>query len=403
MNENRPRTPASRAARRPMAAGVFRARTMEEALTRVRLALGPGAVIVTTRRRPKYHLFGPVVAEIVARAPSPGANPPKAGGPAPTRAARGSADRRPTAGAPEMRGAAAVTAEPRKSAAGSRSSTGGVQAALQELLVAAGVAPGLATMLSVNALLGQSGPLLSAKQLTARLANALAEMVGAVRPADLSGEGSRVIAFIGPHGGGKTTALAKLACELVLAGGRKVALLTADTHRLGAADQLARYAAILNVSFGAAYTPGELRRMRDDATSKSDVTLIDTPGRNWRSIEDLNDLAAMLDSAHPDEVHLVLPAVYQLSVAEHLISAYRPLGVDRLLVSKLDEAETYGPVVNLVAGCRLPLSYVGLGPDVPGTLWAPDPGHLARTLLAGKSPQDPVPEPQREEAGAVGR
>jgi flagellar biosynthesis GTPase FlhF len=325
--------------------------------------LGAGAEILATRQRRKYRLFGPVQHEIVARAGS--------------------------------------VSDAREAAATGGDRPPGIQATLQELLITAGVAPGLATMLSVNSLLGQAGHLVSAKELAGRLGAALAEMVGTVRPAEVGKGGSRVIAFIGPHGGGKTTALAKLACELVLAGSSKVALLTADTYRLGAMDQLGRYAAILSSYFGAAYTPGELRRLRDEAGLQADITLVDTPGCNWRSKEDLSNLSSLLEAAQPDEVHLVVPAVYQLSVAEHLIAAFRPLGVDRLLITKLDEAETYGPVINLVAGGRLPLSYAGLGADVPGTLWVPDPGDLARMLLAGRSPQDPV-SADKGEVGAVG-
>ncbi len=340
---------------------VFRGKTLDEALAGARVALGPGAVILETRRRRKYRLFGPVQAEIVARAGVAAKCTANPGDVAPSR-----------------------------TAAAERPAGGTIQAALQELLVTAGVAPGLATMLSVNSLMGQSGHLVSARELSGRLGDALAEMVGTVRPADVGKGGSRVIAFIGPHGGGKTTALAKLACELVLGGNTRVGLLTADTQRIGAVDQVARYADILGSYFGTAYTPGELRRLRDEAAVRADTVLVDTPGCNWRSSEDLGILSSLLEAAQPDEVHLVVPAVYQLSVAEHLMAAFRPLGVDRLLITKLDEAETYGPVINFVAGGRLPLSYAGLGPEVPGTLWVPDPGHLARMLLAGKSPQEPV-------------
>lgn len=371
---------------------VFRGSTVDEALAGVRMALGPGAEILATRKRRKYALFGPVQAEVVARAPSPTA----AHGI--TRIAMHGASRTAVSTAPRSRGDIASQGP---AAAAAHAGPGPIQSALRELLVTAGVAPALATMLSVNSLLGETGHLVSARELSSRLGNALAEMVGAVRPVDLAGGGSRVIAFIGPHGGGKTTALAKLACDLVLAADRKVTLLTADTVRLGAADQLARYAAVLNSGFGAAYTPGELRRLRDEAAREAEVVLVDTPGCNWRCAEDLSNLASLLDAAHPDEVHLVVPAVYELTLAQHMVSAFRALGVDRLLIARLDEAETYGPVVNLVACCRLPLSYAGLGPHVPGTLWAPDPGHLARMLLAGQPPH--IGEEQDEEAGGVGR
>jgi len=348
---------------------LFSGGSLEEAVTAVRLAFGPEAMILGTRRRRKYGLFGPPVVEV--RACSAANRHAETGD--------GAAGRR-----------AEATPAP-----------GGVRGSLEALLRTAGVAPGLAIVLATNSLGGRHSPLMSTRQLGEALGRAISELVGRPRPVEPSPGGNRVVAFIGPHGAGKTTALVKVACELALGGGRKVAMVTADTHRLAAAEQLARYAAVLGMELGVAYTPGDLRR-QCSRFGEAEFTLVDTPGHVWRSADDLAELGALLESAAPGEVHLVLPATRDLAVAEHAMCAYRPLGIDRLLVSRLDEAESYAPVVNLVSATKLPLSYLSCGPDVPGLLEVPDPWVIARSLLGGKPPkatrQAGAPA---EEAGAL--
>ena len=211
----------------------------------------------------------------------------------------------------------------------------------------------------------------------------------------------RVIAFIGPAGCGKTTSAAKLACEMVLAGGRSVQVISTDTVRPGAADQLARYCAILEVPFAVAHTPGELKRLCAHVTA--DLVFVDTPGCTWRSSAEIAGLAATLEAAALAEVHAVIAATTDPELAAQMIAAYRPLGVDRLLLTRLDEVRTFGPVVNIACRVRTPLSYLAMGADLPGTMRVPAFAALAGSLIGGEAPAEAVSGPPvvRAEVTAV--
>lgn len=390
---------------------LFCGETLAEAITAVRQAYGPDATVLGTRSRRRYGPFGRQVVEVLvdpgeqrASSPSPGPQRTAPGYQPEACGRRRQASRQgPTASSRRQEAANGLSDVPGRRS-GESAGAGGVRGSLEDLLRTAGIAPDLAIVLATNSLAGGRSPLVSTKHLGARLGEAIAELIGRPRPVETSPGGKRTVAFIGPHGAGKTTALVKVACRLALEGGFRVALVTADTHRLAAAEQLARYAAVLELDFAVAYTPGELRR-HCSTNEGVEVTLVDTPGHVWRSPDDLAGLGAVLEAAAPDEVHLVFPATRDLGSVEHAMYAYRPLGVDRLLISKLDEAESYGPVLNLAASTKLPLSYLGLGPDVPGLLDLPDAAQIARAVLAGRTPGTVggrEPGETEKEAGVVG-
>ena len=194
--------------------------------------------------------------------------------------------------------------------------------------------------------------------------------------------GSRphVTALIGPTGVGKTTTVAKLAADLKLREGARVALITIDTYRIAAIDQLRKYAQIIDAPLQVVGSPREVA----DAIARvadHDHVLIDTAGRSPRDAEKLKELREFLDAAKPDETHLVLSAVCGREAM--LLASRRFAGVraDRLVLTKLDEAAAVGPVLDVVADRPLPLSYVTTGQDVPDDIERADPAKLAAGLI----------------------
>jgi flagellar biosynthesis protein FlhF len=224
----------------------------------------------------------------------------------------------------------------------------------------------------------------------AALRRAVAERVLTAGPVGVS---SRVAAFVGPTGVGKTTTIAKIAARASLMDGARVALVTIDTFRVGAIDQLQRYADLMELPLHVAGTSAALRAAVQ-SNSGADLILVDTAGRGPRDAAQLSALRELLGAAEGMEVHLCLAATTR-SREQHLaLQSYRGLQPTRLCVTKLDEAVGLGEVLSLSESARLPLSYFGTGQRVPEDLELCTPEGFAARLLSGAG-FAPGPGPER--------
>lgn len=215
--------------------------------------------------------------------------------------------------------------------------------------------------------------------LAAALRRAVAERVLTAGPVGVS---SRVAAFVGPTGVGKTTTIAKIAARASLMDGARVALVTIDTFRVGAIDQLQRYADLMELPLHVAGTSAALRAAVQ-SNSGADLILVDTAGRGPRDAAQLSALRELLGAAEGMEVHLCLAATTR-SREQHLaLQSYRGLQPTRLCVTKLDEAVGLGEILGLSESARLPLSYFGIGQRVPEDLELCTPEGFAARLLGG--------------------
>jgi flagellar biosynthesis protein FlhF len=173
-----------------------------------------------------------------------------------------------------------------------------------------------------------------------------------------------MIVLVGPTGAGKTTTIAKLAAHPRVFGRRGVGLLTLDTYRVGAVDQLRTYAGITGLPLEVVHETAELgpalRRLRSRR-----VILVDTPGRGPRRTAETDLLQHWLHRLHPDEIHLVLPAGTRPDVARALIARHVAGGTTHLLATKLDEINGDGTLFDLAAAARLPMRWVADGQEVP--------------------------------------
>lgn len=206
-------------------------------------------------------------------------------------------------------------------------------------------------------------------------------VVGAVTKASRQKLGKPlVLAFVGPTGVGKTTTVAKLAAAYKLRHGVRVGLITSDTYRIGAVDQLRTYAQIIGVplvvALSARETEQACQRLGD-----CDVILMDTAGRSPRDASKLDELAGFVQAASPDETHLVLSAAADEQVMIKAAERFAALAPDRLIISKLDEALDFGRLVNVVNAARLPLSYVTTGQEVPDHIELANADRFARLIL----------------------
>ncbi|MCE5198775.1 MAG: flagellar biosynthesis protein FlhF [Armatimonadota bacterium] len=189
-----------------------------------------------------------------------------------------------------------------------------------------------------------------------------------------------VIAVVGPTGVGKTTTLAKLAAKFSLEQGKKVALVTADTYRIGAVEQLRTYARIMGVPLEIALSPEEVAAGVAKHADK-DVVLIDTVGRSQRSDEHLVELKSFIDAAAPTQVHLVISASLAPEIQREAVDKFAMLSPTNLIITKLDESPNRGCVVNLPLRTGLGISCMTAGQNVPQDIDLAEAGKMARVVL----------------------
>jgi len=198
-----------------------------------------------------------------------------------------------------------------------------------------------------------------------------------------SGDGRPLtIALIGPTGVGKTTTLAKLAASFKLRHHRKVGVITADTYRIAAVDQLRTYANIIGLPLRVALTPREMRQSVE-ALSECEVILIDTAGRSQHDAGRLEELRGFLEAARPHETHLVLSSTASEKVLLGEAEAFSEVGVDKVILTKLDEAVSFGMVVSALRQIGRELSFFTTGQEVPDQIEVSRPRRLAELVLGG--------------------
>lgn len=192
--------------------------------------------------------------------------------------------------------------------------------------------------------------------------------------------GPHVVALIGPTGVGKTTTVAKLAANLMLREHKSVGLITLDTYRIAAIDQLRKYAELIGVHLSVVSTPDEIAAAVQ-SYSDCDYVLIDTAGRSPNDTLKLNELGQFLEQAKPDEVHLVLSTTCGAKSAELALSKFKGVRVDKVIFTKLDETAQVGVVLQIVRKLNVGLSYVTTGQDVPDDIEVGDTRRLARLIV----------------------
>lgn len=192
--------------------------------------------------------------------------------------------------------------------------------------------------------------------------------------------GTKTVALIGPTGVGKTTTLAKLAANFVIKEGCKVALVTADTYRISAVEQLKTYADIIGVPIEVVYSPDELKAAFYRHQDKQ-LILIDTAGRSPSNQDQLGELQALLEIDPYIETHLVLSTTTKYRDALEIVNKFSICSPQKFLFTKVDEASNIGTIFNLLYQFPATLSYLTTGQNVPDDISLVKPNELAKHLL----------------------
>lgn len=198
--------------------------------------------------------------------------------------------------------------------------------------------------------------------------------------------GPKVVFFIGPTGVGKTTTIAKIASRFSVEQGKKVALLTTDTYRIAAAEQLRTYANILDVPFRVIYSREEVENALRDFKD-CDFILVDTAGhshQNKEQKEAMREFILSVDGKAEKEVFLVLSATTKYRDMVSIADSYSEISGYRLIFTKLDETTTLGNLLNLKLYTGAALSYVTYGQNVPDDIEVFNPQKTVKQLLGGR-------------------
>lgn len=190
----------------------------------------------------------------------------------------------------------------------------------------------------------------------------------------------KVVALVGPTGVGKTTTIAKLAANFRLRDGIKMGLVTVDTYRIAAVEQLRTYAEIIDLPMKVVTSPQEMRRALDEL-SDLDLILIDTAGRSPRDELKIQELKSLLNEANVDEVHLVMSLTASVRSIKMTCDQFSAVSPTSLILTKLDEAAGAGSLLSISRDVKLPFSYLTTGQDVPEDIEPANASRIARLVL----------------------
>lgn len=212
------------------------------------------------------------------------------------------------------------------------------------------------------------------------LARMMMKIVKSSGGIQVGGEGQKLVALVGPTGVGKTTTVAKLASEQLLKNQRKVALITVDTFRIAAVEQLKVYAKIMGLPITVVQGKGELHRAIEKHAN-ADVIFIDTGGRSQRDDLQMAEIYKLFDGEEGMDVLLTLSATTKDSDMTEITRRFNEIPLAGMIFTKLDESSSYGPIFNHAIRFKLPVAYLTTGQKVPEDIEVASRERLVDLLL----------------------
>lgn len=188
------------------------------------------------------------------------------------------------------------------------------------------------------------------------------------------------VVLVGPTGVGKTTTIAKLAGRLALIEKKSVGLITIDTYRIGAVEQLKTYAEIMNIPFKVVITLKEMENAVNELKN-CDVILIDTTGRSSKNTMQISELRAFTQKVNADHIALVISGTTKNRDIQTIINGYSEIGYEKLIITKLDETSSYGCIYNIIEKAQKPIAYITTGQNVPDDIRIPLKSEISKLII----------------------
>ncbi|MFV8827168.1 flagellar biosynthesis protein FlhF [Alkalihalobacterium sp. APHAB7] len=193
----------------------------------------------------------------------------------------------------------------------------------------------------------------------------------------------RFVNIVGPTGVGKTTTIAKIAAHSVLKKHKKVALITTDTYRIAAVEQLKTYAKILNIPLEVAYSIDDFKKAKEQFANY-DLVLVDSAGRNFRNPLYVEELHKVIDFTDEVETYLVLALTSKYRDMEDIFKQFSLIHIDKVIFTKMDETSFYGTMLTFVEKNRVGVAYITNGQNVPDDIMEGSPKELVNSILGVK-------------------
>lgn len=248
-------------------------------------------------------------------------------------------------------------------------------------LIAGGVKPSLANSIIEELVLNLKGEdFLNEELIEEKLILKIKSMLQISGPLKFNNNVPATVVIIGPSGAGKTTIAAKLAAINKYKSKKNVCLISADSYRIAAKEQLKSFAEIAKIRFESIYNNSELLDLINQLQS-FDLIIIDTAGINPRDMKKMVSLKEMIKVAKADEIHLVLSLTSKESYLRDVIRNFSILSYDSIIYSKIDETNTYGEILNIATDYEKKISYLTNGQSIPEDIITADRKELAELIL----------------------
>jgi len=216
-----------------------------------------------------------------------------------------------------------------------------------------------------------------------KLLNKIKNYLQITGPIKFNDKQQTIVLLAGPTGSGKTTTIAKLAALYKYTYSRKVALISADSYRIAAMEQLKSFAEIAKIPFVSVYNNSDMLD-KINSLKKYELIMIDTAGLNTKNMKQMVNLKETIKVAKADEIHLVLSITTKYADLADSIKNFSMIPYHGIILTKMDETSATGDILNLVTDFQRPLSYITHGQDIPEDITLANRNEIAQIILRGK-------------------